>query len=619
MVTSNGRWLALLGAAVLAGCGTGEKTTSSSGDQQNAVGLTHGQSNKTVLGGGAVLAVPSVQYPTIASALGAAKPGDTVRVEAGTYFECPVLVNGVSLVGPDVGLDEMPLVTLDGGGTCNPVISGDATIVDGALVRRIRITNAGSAGIRLNGSQGVRISQVRIRNTPGMGIIAEGADFTLDHSRVAWAAGRGGVVLHGTTATLVDNEIFGNSRGGVMVGRGAYLNPAFGPSRVQLVRNSIHDNGEAGVSVGDKADSVQGVGNSYAGNFPHAVRVLGGASYRGQNETLTVPPGGFGIYVQGCELRCATAGCGTTVLLLDRSSVRLNDSTIGGPSEAQFGIHAVCAADVEINRTAIAGMGTGAFAGATTYLSDTLTYAVPSTFTAKDSAFTDNVYAGVWLNEKDTSGTGSRNRFTANGSGLQLSAGASYEGRYDSFSNNSPGDGVGVSGCGIICANPDCSSKRYVHEVGRLRLDGASIENNAAQGVSAGCGADATILKSLITGSTNGIVASAYLDLGDGVTFNEPSKISAHQTVFSNNQQWGAIGYDSFLDLGTIEAPGLNSFLSNGNGSIANVSVNDVLAQWNWFGTANPAAIAATLGGYDINSIHYTPFLTRPPAGRSTK
>jgi Right handed beta helix region len=619
MATWNRRRLGLLGAALLAACGTGGKTSSLADEPRNAVGSTQGDSAATVLGSGAVLDVPG-QYPTIASALAAAQPGDTVRIEAGTYFECPVLVNGVSLVGPELGQDEMPLVTLDGGGTCNAVISGDATIVDGALVRGIRITNAGVRGVFLSGSRGVTISQSRVRGTPGIAILAGNAEFTLEHSRVSRSGGAGGVVVHGSKATLVANEIFENAARGVVVSGANYLsNPSFAPSQAQLVGNRIHDNGLIGVAVEDKGSIVRGIGNSYVGNALDGVQVLGGGAYRGEKETFTVPAGGFGVYVQGCDLRCVTQGCSTTTILLDRSSVTLNDSSIGGSPDFSFGIHAVCGADLELNRITVAGTGVGAFAGSLAYLSETLSYSLPSTFNATDSAFAGNRYAGVWLNEKDTSGRGSRNRFTGNAVGLQLSAGASYDGKYDSFSSNSPGDGIAVSGCGVICSNPDCSSRQYVQEVGRLTLDGASLEDNAAQGVNAACGADVSLRKSRLSGNACGVVALAHVDLGDGVSFDVPTTIRARETMFASNWSWGAIDYDSFLDLGTDEDPGLNSFLSNGEGSIANVSTNQVLAQWNWFGTANPAAIAATLGGYDIGSILYTPFLTRPPAGRSTR
>jgi len=451
--------LSLAAAGMLAACGSGAIPANSPSDSQE---VPAPESSQLAASCGRTLYVPS-QFASIASALAAAHSGDTVRVAAGTYYECLALVDAVTLIGEDVPLSQPPAVTLDGSNLCQQVIVGDASIVNGATVKGFRVLNSNGGGINLTGSNGVRLSRLSLNDTLGRGIFAVKATFVLEHSTFSGVRGAGSVVLHGSKAVLVDNDISGPVRG-VIADAGHYLSdPNLAPSRAMLMRNKIHDNGIVGVYVEDKGSEVRGVGNVYDSNASGAVLVMGGGSYQGQEETITNSPTGYGVLVQGCDLRCVAPPCSSNVtLMMDRLSAVLNDSRVSG---------------------------------------------------------------------------------------------------------------------------------------------------NSGGGIGAICGADVSVNQSIIANSVNGAVAIAHLDFGGGYVADAPSTITAHGTVFSGHQQWGAITYDSVLNLGSIQAPGMNSFLSNGIGSIANVSASPVLAQWNWFGTSDPTAIAATIGG----DVAYVPFLTRPP------
>jgi hypothetical protein len=219
---------------------------------------------------------------------------------------------------------------------------------------------------------------------------------------------------------------------------------------------------------------------------------------------------------------------------------------------------------------------------------------------------------GLLVRDEGSSVIGLDNVYDSSGAaGIRVLGGGSYQGRGETITN-SPGYGVLVQGCQLKCVAPPC----YINVTLLMARSSAVLSNstvtgNSGGGIAAICGADVSMNQSVISDSVNGAVAIAHMDFGGGYVADAPSVITAHGTVFSGHQQWGAIAYESVLNLGSSEAPGMNSFLSNGIGSIANVSASPVLAQWNWFGTSDPAAIAATLGG----DVVYVPFLTRPPRG----
>ena len=746
---------------------------------------------------GATRNVPSAMYPTIAAALGAAKPGDVVRVAANAlpYKECPVLVDGVTIMGPVVPRGQPPAVTLDGASCTNCVVCGDASIVHGATLKGFRIVQAPSFGIYLNGSKGVYISDMAIESATAAGIRSDQSSFVLERSRLLDNGGRASVrITHGSQAILAGNDIQGRGIG-VSVDMGRFLDePGSAPSRAWLNGNTIHDNGLFGLAVDGKGSEVRASGNRYQGNEdgvlvtagatyvgrdeimtgntidglvaigcglgcydaacenpvmlkeptrvtlegstvlgnqqegmfatcgsivsirgstftenrsgvwvastwdfgaghvgsapssirasdsdftansntgvllgengtrlegfgnryransgfginiyegaeyvghgdtiaanandglvlwmgtkaeglgnryegnPAGISLNGGATYTGQGDTFL--DNGVGVWALGCQLVCANPDCTELAVVEGRTQVKLNKSTISGSGS---GLFARCGAEIELQKSTVSQNWTGANVASTYWFDETHKSLVPSSITASDTDFTANQSSGLWLMEKGTMGQGLGNRFKGNWDGIHVTGGADYVGRGDILSGHTA-DGVFVLGCELVCSNADCSQRAVVQEQSRVRLERAAIRDNLGQGVVAGCGAVIDLEESVSAGNGNGAVALAYIDFGDGYDVMVPSTISSHGTVFAGNVEWGVISYDSWLMLGSTENPGENSFLSNGVGSIANVSPNPVLAQWNWFGTTNAAVIASTIG-VDVT---YEPFLSRAPRG----
>ena len=168
--------------------------------------------------------------------------------------------------------------------------------------------------------------------------------------------------------------------------------------------------------------------------------------------------------------------------------------------------------------------------------------------------------------------------------------------------------GVWALGCQLVCANPDCTELAVVEGRTQVKLNRSTISGSGS-GVFASCGAEVAIQKSTVANNGSGALVSSTYWFDESHYSSVASSFDAHETIFAGNTNWGVISYDSWLMLGSIDDPGRNSFLSNSPGSIANVSSNPVLAQWNWFGTANAVAIASTIGG----DVTYEPFLRRAP------
>lgn len=167
---------------------------------------------------GATLNVPSVQYPTIQSAIDAAIGGDTVQVAAGTYYEhLSWFSKSITLIGAS------PLLT----------------VVDGGM------------------------SMYNVPNTA----IVEGFTFT----------GGGGLYLFNSSPVVTNNMITGNSAtwGGairVHVASGLWASPVI--SNNLIVGNNGGLGG--GVFVGDRS-SVEIINNTFVSNSGN----LGGAIYLG--------------------------------------------------------------------------------------------------------------------------------------------------------------------------------------------------------------------------------------------------------------------------------------------------------------------------------------------------
>ena len=789
------RLLSAAAVLILVACGAANGPKASSDNSEPTAVRANILANSACREDGATLRVPSEKYPTITAALAAAQSGDTVRVAAGTYLECPTLVDGVTIMGPPVQHGQSPTATLDGSTCAGSVVYGDGSVLHGAAVKGFRIVNSlRNYAILLEGAKGVHFSDMSIESPLLGGMLCKQSSFVLERSTILDNRARPGVrIANGSQAALIGNRIQGAGMG-VRVEKGRFFEePGWAPSNAWLLDNTIHDNrsfglavdgngsevrasgnryqgnedgvlvtaggtyvgrdeimtgnvidglvaigcglgcydaacenpvmlqeptrvtlegsivqgnqqegmfatcgsivsirgstfaenrtgvwvastwdlgrglvgsapssirasntdfrnnwnhgvflgetgsrlegsgnwyqasGGFGIAVNDGAEYVghgdtiaangndglvlwmgakaEGVGNRYEGN-PAGISLNGGATYTGRGDTFL--GNGVGVWALGCQLVCANPDCTELAVVEGRTQVKLNKSTISGSGS---GVFARCGAEIELKKSTVGENGTGANVASTYWLDETHKSLVPSSITSIDTDFTDNQGSGLWLMEEGTSGQGVGNRFKGNWDGIHVTGGADYIGRGDSMSGHTA-DGVFVLGCELLCSNADCSQRAVVQAQSRVRLERAAIRNNLGQGVVAGCGAVIDLEKGVSAGNRNGAVALAYIDLGDGYDVTASSTIAAHETVFSGNVEWGVIGYDSWLTLGSTEDPGRNSILLNGVGSIANVSPNPVLAQWNWFGTADPVAIAGTIGGI----VTYEPFLTHAPS-----
>ena len=122
-------------------------------------------------------------YPSLAAAVRAARPHDTIRLAAGVYHECAVLTqDGLVLEGAGAGVS---------------VIAGVACEAKAALVTR-------GAGITV---RGLTLASVRVPAGNGAGIRAEGADLVVAHVR--FTENENGILSApsaGSTITVSDSE-----------------------------------------------------------------------------------------------------------------------------------------------------------------------------------------------------------------------------------------------------------------------------------------------------------------------------------------------------------------------------------------------------------------------------
>jgi hypothetical protein len=184
------------------------------------------------------LRVPA-QHPTIAAALAAAGPGDTILVAPGTYperLDWPA-VDGIRLIG-----ERGAAATVIDGTAGGPVIRFATTLTRATLLQGFTITNG-------------FLAQSTNRNH-GAGIHIDGASPTLRHNRITgnigdgpnWNYG-GGVYVTGSGANpmLAHNEIDGNElrNGSWNYGAGVYVDSS---ASADLIGNHVHDNKNLTVS-----------------------------------------------------------------------------------------------------------------------------------------------------------------------------------------------------------------------------------------------------------------------------------------------------------------------------------------------------------------------------------
>ena len=392
---------------------------------------------------GATLNVPSTKYPTIGAALSSAKRGDLVRVAPGYYPECIVLVDGVTVEG-------MPGAMLDGS-SCDlsvpAIVYADASVQQGATVRGFHITGTkspavhlegaravemldlfintppgtpprtifmnastrnvvsrcqlvGGGGIRLFSGSSATLSDLDIQYGPGPGVRSSESSFTLQDSRLLGNAGPASVfILHGSRATLSNNDIEGFTNG-VRVDSGIAVDEVgWAPSQARLEGNRIHGNGEVGLWVAGRGSRVIGSGNTYEASGLSGVHVTGGATYVGERERMTGNTWD-GLVVRGCDQRNRgnADGSFSPVILQERSLAVLNDFALDG--NGADGLWAACDAQVNLAHGSIShNVGRGAGVASTWDFGDGNQSYAPSRLGAVWTVFGSNRVGALLLED----------------------------------------------------------------------------------------------------------------------------------------------------------------------------------------------------------------------------
>ncbi|UCE95472.1 MAG: right-handed parallel beta-helix repeat-containing protein [Candidatus Bathyarchaeota archaeon] len=176
-----------------------------------------------------VLYVPTIDYPTIQSAIDSAASGDTIFVYSGTYYEHIVVNKSILLVG-----ENMVSTIIDGGG------SGDAILIrrtDNVTIQGFTIRNC-SHGISLEHSNQDIIRNNKITNTHyGVGLYTSYG--SVISNNIISANSVNGIELYSSSSNLIsDNAITLNSLDGIF----------FSTSSNNVIsRNTITSNGFYGV------------------------------------------------------------------------------------------------------------------------------------------------------------------------------------------------------------------------------------------------------------------------------------------------------------------------------------------------------------------------------------
>jgi nitrous oxidase accessory protein len=123
---------------------------------------------------------PGGEYRTIAEALLAARPGDTIEIRAGTYREPRLLIDRpVTIVGRD-----QPLIQGAGDHTILEV-RADGVVIEGLTLRHVRPAGTEDrAAIRLEGVRGCRVTRNRIEDAFFGIYAAKAADCLIADNRV---------------------------------------------------------------------------------------------------------------------------------------------------------------------------------------------------------------------------------------------------------------------------------------------------------------------------------------------------------------------------------------------------------------------------------------------------
>jgi len=151
-------------------------------------------------------------YPTIQEAIDAANPGDTIFVEAGTYFENVVINKALSLIG-----ENRSTTIIDGNG------AGDVIriVSNNVSVRRSTIQNSSgeypNSGIFLDNVEGCRISDNNVSHNHGHGIFLMWANNNNVSNNLISFNGEPGIRVDVSKNNLIGNYLCNNNVDGIFL------------------------------------------------------------------------------------------------------------------------------------------------------------------------------------------------------------------------------------------------------------------------------------------------------------------------------------------------------------------------------------------------------------------
>jgi len=134
-------------------------------------------------------------YRTIQRATDSARPGDTVTIRGGTYFENVKLTTSGNFFNRQIVIQAAAneKVILDGSRNPGGSAIFDTAGQDHLVIKGITVQNSSYSGIAVNGSYRVRVEDCHTEHTPGSGIIIDKAhDVVVSHCDVSKACMRGG-------------------------------------------------------------------------------------------------------------------------------------------------------------------------------------------------------------------------------------------------------------------------------------------------------------------------------------------------------------------------------------------------------------------------------------------
>jgi len=246
-------------------------------------------------------------HPTIASAIAAASPGQTVTVCAlGRYEETVVVDRSVILQGP--GPDALTLVAPIN--TTAITVTADDAVVSGFTLETTR------SGLSVDGARGVHLQDITVTNAPGWGLSADDAEELTATQLTITGAGYGGVNVDGGSAYISASEIVANHVQGIFVSDAA----------LTLSESTIADT--------LATDSTASTGGSTSTGTTSTGTTSTGTTSTGTTSTEGTPTDGYGIFLEDWATATLEGNTFTgnplTHIAADQADVHMTGDTLDG-------------------------------------------------------------------------------------------------------------------------------------------------------------------------------------------------------------------------------------------------------------------------------------------------